>query len=133
VGVDEVTVAGIPELSVLATDQVDKLLALDSDVALYTAPREGYYEMLLLLDSGKNVITVARGSNTIDTLFHEATMAAREKEIVSFIRGGHHFRPGPRRPADGRVVHLRARRSCSCVCGWKSDRGRDDRTRDEGA
>lgn len=83
-----VTIGGIPEVGVLATDLPGELVFLDADVALHNAPREGYDEILPLLESGKNVTTVVGGNNTLDTPFHEAIVAACKKGGVSFMGAG---------------------------------------------
>ena len=63
VGRDAGEIAGIGPVGVIATDDVDAILALDADVVLYNPPRERYDEVVRILASGKDVISIMGGWN----------------------------------------------------------------------
>jgi hypothetical protein len=63
VGLDAGELAGIEPLGVIATDDRARLLATDADVVLYNPPLERYDEIIPLLASGKNVISIMAGWN----------------------------------------------------------------------
>ena len=62
-GVDAGTIAGIEPLGVIATNDVEEILALDADCVLYNPPTERYDEIIRILASGKNVISIIAGWN----------------------------------------------------------------------
>ena len=63
VGADAGTLAGIEPLGVLATNDMQEILALDADCVLYNPPTEHYDEIIPILESGKNVISIIAGWN----------------------------------------------------------------------
>jgi hypothetical protein len=62
-GVDVGELAGIEPLGVLATNNMQDILALDADCVLYNPPTERYDEIIPILASGKNVISIIAGWN----------------------------------------------------------------------
>ncbi len=58
VGRDAGDIAGIEPLGVIATNDMDEILAVDADVVLYNPPSERYDEIVRILASGKNVISI---------------------------------------------------------------------------
>ncbi|MDG2028873.1 MAG: hypothetical protein P8J50_17365 [Acidimicrobiales bacterium] len=58
VGRDAGEIAGIDPLGVIATNDIDEILAVDADVVLYNPPRERYDEVVKILASGKSVISI---------------------------------------------------------------------------
>jgi hypothetical protein len=58
VGLDAGEIAGIGPLGVIATNDIDEILAVDADVVLYNPPRERYDEVIRILESGKSVISI---------------------------------------------------------------------------
>jgi hypothetical protein len=63
VGLDAGEIAGIEPLGVIATNDIDEILAVDADVVLYNPPRERYDEVVAILASGKSVISIMGGWN----------------------------------------------------------------------
>lgn len=63
VGQDAGTIAGIEPLGVTASNRLEDMLALEADVVLYNPPLERYDEIIALLASGKNVISIMAGWN----------------------------------------------------------------------
>jgi hypothetical protein len=63
VGIDAGVIAGIDPIGVIATNNWDEMLALDADCVLYNPPTENYEEMIRILASGKNVISIMGGWN----------------------------------------------------------------------
>jgi hypothetical protein len=63
VGIDAGTLAGIEPLGVLATNDMAEILAVDADCVLYNPPTEHYDEIVPILESGKNVISIIAGWN----------------------------------------------------------------------
>ncbi len=61
VGHDAGEIAGIDPLGVRATNDMDEILGLDADCVLYNAPSERYDEIIPILTSGKNVISIMAG------------------------------------------------------------------------
>jgi hypothetical protein len=61
VGLDAGEIAGIDPLGVTATTDRDEILALDADCILYNPPMERYDEIIPMLASGKNVISIMSG------------------------------------------------------------------------
>jgi hypothetical protein len=74
VGLDAGTLAGVDPLGVITTNDPEQMLALDADVVLYNPPLERYDEIIPILASGKNVISIMAGWNP--------TANARYPEIV---------------------------------------------------
>jgi 4-hydroxy-tetrahydrodipicolinate reductase len=62
-GVDAGEIAGIGPIGVRATTDLEEILALDADCVLYNPPLERYDEIIRLLASGKNVISIIAGWN----------------------------------------------------------------------
>lgn len=62
-GVDVGEIAGIGPLGVRATHNMDEILAVDADCVLYNPPTERYDEIVPILESGKNVISIIAGWN----------------------------------------------------------------------
>ena len=60
-GLDAGEIAGIAPLGVRATNDIEEILALDADCVLYNPPRERYDEIIPILASGKNVISIIAG------------------------------------------------------------------------
>jgi len=63
VGLDAGELAGIEPLGVITTNDRDEILALEADVVLYNPPLERYDEIIPILASGKNVISIMAGWN----------------------------------------------------------------------
>ena len=62
-GLDAGELAGIEPLGVTTTSDREEMLALDADVVLYNPPLERYDEIIPILASGKNVISIMAGWN----------------------------------------------------------------------
>jgi len=62
-GIDAGEIAGIGPLGVRATNDIDEILGLDADCVLYNPPMERYDEIIRMLASGKNVISIMAGWN----------------------------------------------------------------------
>jgi hypothetical protein len=62
-GLDAGEIAGIDPLGVVATNDMEEILALDAHVVLYNPPLERYDEIIPILASGKNVISIMAGWN----------------------------------------------------------------------
>ena len=60
-GVDVGEIAGVDPLGVRATNNIEEILSLDADCVLYNPPTERYDEIIPLLTSGKNVISIIAG------------------------------------------------------------------------
>ena len=60
-GRDAGEIAGIDPLGVTATDDLDQILDLDADCVLYNPPMERYDEIIPMLASGKNVVSIMSG------------------------------------------------------------------------
>jgi hypothetical protein len=63
VGLDAGELAGVDALGVITTNNMDKILAIDADVVLYNPPLERYDQIIPILASGKNVISIMAGWN----------------------------------------------------------------------
>ena len=63
VGRDAGEIAGIGPLGVRATRDMDEILSLEADCVLYNPPTERYDEIVPILASGKNVISIMSGWN----------------------------------------------------------------------
>jgi hypothetical protein len=62
-GLDAGEIAGIGPIGVIASNDIDAMLALDADCVLYNPPMERYDEIIRILASGKNVISIMGGWN----------------------------------------------------------------------
>lgn len=62
-GLDAGEIAGIGPLGVPATQVLEQILALDADCVLYNPPMERYDEIIRMLASGKNVVSIMAGWN----------------------------------------------------------------------
>jgi len=62
-GLDAGEIAGLDPLGVRATTDLDEILALDADCVLYNPPMERYDEIVRMLASGKNVVSIMAGWN----------------------------------------------------------------------
>lgn len=93
-GVDAGEMIGIDPLGVIVTTDVQALLKIDCDCIVYTAHDEGSYhtddEILMLLASGKNVVTPLPYQNA--HLFREIEFV--EKLRAACIKGGSVFHAG---------------------------------------
>ena len=63
VGLDAGKIAGIQPLGIRATDDMDEILSIEADCVLYNPPMERYDEVIPILASGKNVISIMAGWN----------------------------------------------------------------------
>lgn len=63
VGLDAGEIAGIEALGVITTNNMDEILAVEADCVLYNPPLERYDEIIPILASGKNVISIMSGWN----------------------------------------------------------------------
>jgi hypothetical protein len=63
VGLDAGVLAGIDALGVITTNDMELMLAMDADVVLYNPPLERYDDIIPILASGKNVISIMAGWN----------------------------------------------------------------------
>ncbi len=62
-GLDAGEIAGIGPIGVRATRDPQAILALDADCVLYNPPMERYDEIIPILSSGKNVVSIMSGWN----------------------------------------------------------------------
>jgi len=60
-GLDIGSIAGIDPIGVEATTDLDEILDLDADCVLYNPPMERYDEIIPMLASGKNVVSIMSG------------------------------------------------------------------------
>jgi len=77
-GVDAGEIAGIGPLGVRATNNMDEILAVDADCVLYNPPTERYNEIIPILASGKNVISIIAGWNPKKRSCYSAILDACE-------------------------------------------------------
>ena len=63
VGLDAGELAGVEPNGVITTNDPEKILALEADCVLYNPPHERYDEIIAILASGKNVISIMAGWN----------------------------------------------------------------------
>jgi hypothetical protein len=63
VGQDAGELAGVGPLGVICTNSMEEILAVDADVVLYNPPLERYDQIIPILASGKNVISIMAGWN----------------------------------------------------------------------
>ena len=76
--VDAGEIAGIGPLGVRATNKMDEILAVDADCVLYNPPTERYSEIIPILASGKNVISIIAGWNPKKRNCYNAVLEACE-------------------------------------------------------
>jgi len=62
-GMDAGEIAGIDPIGVIASNDMEAMLALEADCVLYNPPMERYDEIIRILASGKNVISIIAGWN----------------------------------------------------------------------
>jgi 4-hydroxy-tetrahydrodipicolinate reductase len=77
-GVDAGEIAGIDPLGVRATNNIEEILAVDADCVLYNPPTERYSEIIPILASGKNVISIIAGWNPKKRNCYQAVLDACE-------------------------------------------------------
>jgi hypothetical protein len=87
-GQDVGVIAGIDPLGVIATNDMDEILALDADVVLYNPPLERYDEIIPILASGKNVISIMAGWNPTGMKCYPQIVEACEKGNSSLFGTG---------------------------------------------
>ena len=88
VGLDAGELAGIEPIGVLATNDMEQMLAVDADVVLYNPPLERYDEIIPILASGKNVISIMAGWNPARHPRYPDIVRACEKGGVSLYGTG---------------------------------------------
>lgn len=89
-GLDAGEIAGIAPTGVIATGDVDALLALDADCVLYAPLLSDVDEMCRILESGKNLVTPTGFSFVKDPTLAGRLDAACRKGGVSFHGSGIH-------------------------------------------
>ena len=87
-GQDAGEIAGIDALGILATDNRDEILALEADCVLYNPPLERYDEIIAMLASGKNVISIMAGWNPKNHRCYKDILAACEQGNSSLYGTG---------------------------------------------
>ena len=87
-GLDAGEIAGIAPLGVRATRAPEALLALDADCVLYNPPAERYDEIIPILASGKNVVSIMAGWNPKKHPRFPEILAACEKGQSSLFGTG---------------------------------------------
>ena len=88
VGLDAGVLAGIDALGVVTTNDMDLMLAMDADVVLYNPPLERYDEIIPILASGKNVISIMAGWNPTGMKFYPQIEEACRKGNSSLYGTG---------------------------------------------
>lgn len=88
VGLDAGVLAGIGPLGVRCTNDMAELLALEADCVLYNPPTERYGEIVPILASGKNVISIMAGWNPKGRSVYPAIVEACEKGQSSLYGTG---------------------------------------------
>ncbi|MEM9256781.1 MAG: hypothetical protein AAGA91_15145 [Pseudomonadota bacterium] len=88
VGLDAGELAGIDPLGVITTNDRDAMLALDADVVLYNPPLERYDDIIPILASGKNVISIMAGWNPKAHRCYADIVAACEQGRASLFGTG---------------------------------------------
>ncbi len=78
-GFDAGEIAGIGPIGVRATNDLDAILATDADCVLYNPPTERYDEIVRILASGKDVISIMAGWNPKKRGAFPAIQAACER------------------------------------------------------
>jgi hypothetical protein len=87
-GLDAGEIAGIEPLGIITTDSMEQILAIDADVVLYNPPLERYDEIIPILASGKNVISIMAGWNPTGKKCYPEIVAACEKGNSSLFGTG---------------------------------------------
>jgi hypothetical protein len=90
VGRDAGEIAGVGALGVIATDDVDELLAVDADVVCYAPLLAEVGEICRILESGKNVVTPTGFTTIRDPEAAARIEAACQRGGVSFHGSGIH-------------------------------------------
>jgi len=88
VGLDAGELAGIEPLGVITTNDREQLLATEADVVLYNPPLERYDEIIPILASGKNVISIMAGWNPTGHACYPDILAACERGNASLFGTG---------------------------------------------
>ncbi len=81
-------IAGIEPIGVRATNKLEEILAVEADCVLYNAPTERYDEIIPILASGKNVISIIAGWNPKKRSCYPDILAACEKGQSSLYGTG---------------------------------------------
>lgn len=87
-GRDAGEIAGIGNIGLRTTSNLDDIVAMQADVVLYNPPRETYDEVIALLRSGKNVLTPAGASHPKLLERYEEIQSACLEGKSSFIGSG---------------------------------------------
>ena len=88
VGLDAGELAGIDPLGVTTTNNMEQILAVDADVVLYNPPLERYDDIIPILASGKNVISIMAGWNpTAHRCYPEIVEACKKGNSSLFGTG----------------------------------------------
>lgn len=88
VGQDAGVLAGIDALGITTTNDREQMLAMDADVVLYNPPLERYDEVIPILASGKNVISIMSGWNPTGMKCYPQIVEACEKGNSSLYGTG---------------------------------------------
>lgn len=88
VGRDVGEIAGIGPIGVIASNDVEAMLALEADCVLYNPPMERYDEIIRILASGKNVISIIAGWNPKNHEFYPEIVKACEQGNSSLYGTG---------------------------------------------
>lgn len=88
VGLDAGEIAGIGPIGVRATNDLDAMLAVDADCVLYNPPYERYDEIVPILASGKNVVSIMSGWNPKKLDCYPDIVAACERGRSSLFGTG---------------------------------------------
>ena len=87
-GIDAGVIAGIEPLGIIASNDMEETLALDADVVLYNPPLERYDDIIPILASGKNVISIMAGWNPTGKKCYPQIVEACEKGNSSLYGTG---------------------------------------------
>jgi len=88
VGLDAGELAGIGPLDVETTNDREQMLATEADVVLYNPPLERYDEIIPILASGKNVISIMAGWNPAGHDCYPDIVAACQRGNASLFGTG---------------------------------------------
>ncbi|NQX88813.1 MAG: hypothetical protein HRT77_09115 [Halioglobus sp.] len=88
VGIDAGELAGIDTLGITTTSNMEEILAIDADVVLYNPPLERYDDIIPILTSGKNVISIMAGWNPTAHKCYPDIVEACKKGNVSLFGTG---------------------------------------------
>jgi hypothetical protein len=75
-GRDVGEIAGIGPIGVIASNDAEAMLALEADCVLYNPPMERYDEIIRILASGKNVVSIIAGWNPKNHEFYPEIVKA---------------------------------------------------------